>query len=171
MNDRPSPTRYAITASPFGPLLVVETSEGLSRIDFLDGATPFEAPDGWVEVDHLPSGALEQLDAYFRGERRRFELPLAPRGKPTPFQRRVWRALEEIPYGTTASYREVATAIGNPDAVRAVGAANGRNPLAIVVPCHRVVGSDGSLTGFAGGIERKAALLAHEARHANPLGL
>jgi methylated-DNA-[protein]-cysteine S-methyltransferase len=169
MSDRPSSTRYARYASPLGPLLVAETSEGLNRLDFLDEATPFEAPDGWVEVDRLPSGALDQLDAYFRGDRQSFELPLAPQG--TPFQRTVWRALERIPYGTTASYREVATAIGKPEAVRAVGAANGRNPLAIVVPCHRVVGSDGSLTGFAGGIERKAALLALEARHANPLGL
>lgn len=163
------PIRYARYDSPLGTILIAEASEGLHRLDFLDNEIPFEAPEGWVEVDRLPSGAVEQLDAYFRGERHAFTLPLAPEG--TPFQREVWRALQAIPYGDTRSYREVATAIGRPEAVRAVGAANGRNPLAIVVPCHRVVGSDGSLTGFAGGVERKAALLALEARHANPLGL
>jgi methylated-DNA-[protein]-cysteine S-methyltransferase len=103
-----------------------------------------------------------QLAEYFRGERRVFDVPLAPRG--TEFQQRVWQALREIPFGETRSYGQVAERIGQPTAVRAVGAANGRNPLSIVAPCHRVIGANGDLTGFAGGIETKRFLLALEKR-------
>ena len=103
---------------------------------------------------------ISQLGEYFAGERTRFDLALAPAG--TRFQRAVWAALRTIPYGETRTYTEQAVAVGRPSAVRAVGAANGRNPIAIVVPCHRVVGADGSLTGFGGGIDRKRWLLAHE---------
>ena len=102
----------------------------------------------------------EQLDGYFAGRRQRFDLPLAPSG--TAFQRKVLAALQAIPYGETRSYKEVAAAIGKPRAVRAVGAANGRNPIPIIIPCHRVIGSDGSLTGFGGGLAAKRALLALE---------
>jgi methylated-DNA-[protein]-cysteine S-methyltransferase len=105
--------------------------------------------------------AQAQLDAYFAGELQRFELPLAPRG--TEFQRSVWAALLEIPYGSTSTYSELAAAIGRPSACRAVGAANGRNPLAVVVPCHRVIGAAGGLTGYGGGLQRKRLLLALEA--------
>jgi methylated-DNA-[protein]-cysteine S-methyltransferase len=105
----------------------------------------------------------EQLDAYFAGERRAFALKLAPRG--TEFQQRVWQALSAIPYGETTTYAAIARTIGQPNAVRAVGAANGRNPISIVVPCHRVIGQDGTLTGYAGGLPSKQRLLALEARH------
>jgi len=103
----------------------------------------------------------DQLSEYFAGQRTQFDLPLKPRG--TQFQMRVWQALREIPFGQTRSYMDLARAIGSPEAIRAVGAANGKNPLSIIVPCHRVIGADGSLTGFAGGLQVKAALLALEA--------
>ena len=114
------------------------------------------------ETDAVLAAAREQLDAYFDMRLTRFDLPLEPRG--TDFQRRVWDSLRVIPFGETISYAELARRIDNPKAVRAVGAANGRNPLMIVVPCHRVIGADGSLTGFGGGIDRKRWLLDHEAR-------
>lgn len=101
--------------------------------------------------------AADQLDAYFAGERTRFDLPLAPRG--SEFQQRVWAALQEIPYGRTESYGELAERIGSPGGARAVGLANGKNPIGIIIPCHRVVGADGSLTGYGGGLERKKQLL------------
>jgi methylated-DNA-[protein]-cysteine S-methyltransferase len=111
--------------------------------------------------DPLLVEAADQLRAYFAGELREFDLPLAPRG--TAFQRRVWDAVSAIPFGATASYAEIAAVIGTPSACRAVGAANGRNPLPVIVPCHRVVGSTGALTGYGGGLERKRALLDLEA--------
>ncbi len=98
-----------------------------------------------------------QLEEYFAGERTSFDIPLAPEG--APFEREVWRALEEIPYGETVSYGEIARRVGQPTAARAVGTANGRNPIAVIVPCHRVIGADGSLTGYGGGLERKRLLL------------
>ena len=109
--------------------------------------------------------AKKQLDEYFAGRRTRFDLPLAPCG--TPFQLRAWRALQEIPYGVTCSYGEQARAMGQPRAVRAVGAANGHNPIPIVVPCHRVIGGDGRLTGYAGGLDIKKFLIELEGRHVN----
>jgi methylated-DNA-[protein]-cysteine S-methyltransferase len=112
--------------------------------------------------------ASRQLQAYFAGERREFDLPLAPYG--SDFQRRVWSALLEIPYGETISYLELARRLGDPRAVRAVGSANGRNPISIIIPCHRVIGADGSLVGYGGGLERKRWLLRHEAAYA-PLPL
>jgi methylated-DNA-[protein]-cysteine S-methyltransferase len=122
---------------------------------------------GTPELDQQHSILLEterQLSEYFAGKRTQFELPLEPRG--SEFQKRVWRALREIPFGKTRSYRDLAEAIGSPKASRAIGAANGKNPLSIVVPCHRVIGTDRTLTGFAGGLETKATLLALEARAA-----
>lgn len=115
------------------------------------------------EIDVIAE-AGEQLDAYWKGERFDFDLPLSPTG--TPFQQKVWNALRTIPYGRTASYGEIARKIGAPTASRAVGAANGRNPIAIVVPCHRVIGANGTLTGYAGGLDMKRALLDHEAKFA-----
>ena len=133
---------------------VVDVDEALGREIRFDAA-----PDpGWVR-DPLPD-ATDQLRAYFAGSLARFELRLAPRG--TPFQRGVWDALTEIPYGTTTSYGALAARIGRPGASRAVGAANGRNPLPVVIPCHRVIGADGTLTGYGGGLERKQALLGLE---------
>jgi methylated-DNA-[protein]-cysteine S-methyltransferase len=158
-----SPTTcYIRTPSPFGLLLLVETGGALTAIGLpseRDGPVPRAS---WIETAEPFAEAVRQLDAYFAGTLRRFELPLAPTG--TPFQLRVWRALREIPYGETVSYAELARRIGRPAAVRAVGAANGRNPLAIVIPCHRVIGSDGRLVGYGGGLPAKAALLALERR-------
>jgi methylated-DNA-[protein]-cysteine S-methyltransferase len=121
---------------------------------------PFDeaVKDDWVEYDDgVLAEARAQLSAYFAGERTTFDLPLAPVG--TPFQQRVWGELRRIPYAETVSYGELANRLGSPGASRAVGLANGRNPIAIVVPCHRVIGADGTLTGYAGGLERKRALL------------
>jgi methylated-DNA-[protein]-cysteine S-methyltransferase len=120
-------------------------------------------PDpGWIEATAPFAEPISQLDAYFAGRLRRFDLRLAPAG--TPFQHTVWRALSDIPYGETVSYGELARWISRPAAVRAVGAANGQNPLAIVVPCHRVIGSDGRLVGYGGGLPAKVALLELEGR-------
>ncbi|GIK84598.1 MAG: methylated-DNA--protein-cysteine methyltransferase [Betaproteobacteria bacterium] len=150
-------------ASPVGPLRASTDGRALVALAFdgapVDGGTAPPAPAAAV-LDR----AASQLAEWFAGARTTFELPLAPRG--TPFQRAVWDALLAIPYGTTASYADVARRVGRPAATRAVGAANGRNPIAIVVPCHRVIGADGTLGGYAGGLARKQALLAHEARHA-----
>ena len=136
--------------SPLGTLQIEAESGAITAIEFVEG-------EPTTTGDPLLRRAVTQLDEYFRGERDRFELPLAPKG--TDFQRRVWRELETIPLGTTLSYGELAGRVGDPKASRAVGAANGRNPIAIVVPCHRVIGADGSLTGYAGGLARKEALL------------
>jgi methylated-DNA-[protein]-cysteine S-methyltransferase len=148
--------RYDEIDSPVGPLLVAADEDGLRLIHF-QGARG-RAPDAsWVR-DAAPFRALAaQLGEYFRRERRAFELTLAPQG--TAFQLATWRALSTIPYGETISYEELATRVGRPSASRAVGAANGANPLPIVVPCHRVIGKDGSLTGFGGGLGAKRALL------------
>ncbi len=138
--------------------MLVAGPDGLRAVH-LGGRHP-EPGAGWV---HDPAGvsfAAEQLEAYFAGERRDFDLPLAPAG--TDFDHAVWDLLRAIPYGETRSYGELARALGRPERVRAVGRANGRNPLAIVVPCHRVIGADGSLVGYGGGLERKRALLALE---------
>ncbi|HSD22515.1 MAG TPA: methylated-DNA--[protein]-cysteine S-methyltransferase [Anaeromyxobacter sp.] len=149
----------------------IETPIGPLRLDVEEGALvavhlPGErrSPIAATErpEDPVLAAAAKQLEDYFAGRRTTFDLPLRPRG--TPFQRAVWDALRAIPPGETRSYGEIARAVGRPAAVRAVGAANGRNPLAIVVPCHRVIGAGGTLTGYAGGLEAKRWLLAHEAR-------
>lgn len=146
--------------TPVGRLLLVASARGLARIAF-DGRWSYaELGADWHEGSTLLGDAARQLDEYFARTRRGFELEFAPAG--TAFQRRVWDALSRIPYGSVESYAGLAARIGTPAAVRAVGAANGRNPLPIVVPCHRVIGSDGSLTGFGGGLELKRKLLAHE---------
>ncbi|MNP03005.1 Methylated-DNA--protein-cysteine methyltransferase [compost metagenome] len=123
----------------------------------MDAAQPWELAEDWQPASNQLDDVARQLDQYFARQREQFEVRLAPQG--TPFQREVWQALQRIPYGTTCSYGELAQAIGNPRSVRAVGTANGANPIAIIIPCHRVIGSNGTLTGFAGGIERKQILL------------
>lgn len=133
-----------------GPLRFAAKGDALVSLWFID------APEGG-ERDALLDRAIAEVDEYFAGKRTKFSIPLAAEG--TPFQREVWNALSAIPFGETRSYADVAAAIAKPKAVRAVGAANGRNPLGIVVPCHRVIGADGSLTGYAGGMKRKKFLL------------
>ena len=143
--------------TPIGVLTLAADDAGLCHIDFPPPRPP-PAGERWIEGDNdVLLEARRQLDDYFAGTRRDFDLPLSPRG--TEFQRNVWRTLAAIPYGSTWSYRDLAQRIGRPAAMRAVGAANGRNPLPIVLPCHRVIGADGSLTGFGGGLPTKAFLL------------
>lgn len=134
-----------------GPMRFVARGDALVSLWFVDDGSPAG------ERDELLDRAIEEVDEYFAGKRTEFSIPLAAEG--TPFQREVWNALRAIPFGETRSYADVAQAIGKPRAVRAVGAANGKNPLGIVVPCHRVIGADGSLTGYAGGMSRKKFLL------------
>lgn len=153
----PGPMRYAVVDSPIGELLLTGDGHALTGIRM----APFGAPEhGWRHDPGAFTAAAEQLHAYFAGELREFDLPLAPSG--TAFQRRVWRELTAIPYGRTTTYGAIATALGNATGSRAVGMANGRNPIPIAVPCHRVIGSDGSLTGYGGGLPRKRHLLALE---------
>jgi len=145
-------------ASPLGPIRLARSAHGLCGLWFIGQKHEREAIDAPERPgDALLQRARRQLDAYWAGRRREFDLPLAPDG--TPFQLSVWRALRAIGFGSTRSYGEVASSIGAARAVRAVGAAIGRNPLGVIVPCHRVVGSGGSLTGYAGGLDRKRHLL------------
>ncbi|MBK4737179.1 methylated-DNA--[protein]-cysteine S-methyltransferase [Noviherbaspirillum pedocola] len=153
---------YRFHASPLGELLLAASEQGLCGLYFPQHRH-FDGPALWQRDDAhalLQQTAL-QLDEYFKGERREFTLPLDLRG--TAFQQRVWQRLMQLPYGATSSYALHASAIGSASAARAVGAAIGRNPICIVVPCHRVLSSDGSLAGYAGGLERKRYLLAFEA--------
>jgi methylated-DNA-[protein]-cysteine S-methyltransferase len=141
-----------VIASPIGPLGIEATADAVTRIWFhATGAVARRIPDGPIAAAKL------QLDEYFEGRRKQFTLPLAPEG--TPFQQHVWQALTTIPYGETTSYGVLARRIGKPAAVRAVGAANGQNPIPIVIPCHRVIGSNGKLVGFGGGLQTKQFLL------------
>lgn len=148
--------------SPLGPLRLAATAQGLCGVWF-EGQRHFPDTADWFFASDNPllDQAQDQLDAYFEGRQDGFNLPLdLQRG--TPFQQSVWQALQEIPAGQTWTYGDLSKRLGKPEAVRAVGAAIGRNPLSIVVPCHRVVGAQGALTGYAGGLERKAALLSLE---------
>jgi len=156
---------YTYLDSPIGRLLLQSDGSAVTGLYMDVPDQPLPAREGWVEkadAGPMPE-AIRQLRDYFQGTRREFDLPLRLQG--TAFQRRVWDALTEIPYGATWSYGELAQRIDNPKASRAVGLANGRNPISIVVPCHRVIGADGSLTGYGGGLERKRWLLAHEGLH------
>lgn len=148
---------YRIIDSPFGALLLAGTEAGLARLSFQERDSPLRPARGWRESPGAFQDAADQLSAYFACETTDFDLRLAPTG--TPFQLRVWRELMRIPYGKTASYGGIARAIGNPLAVRAVGAANAANPLPIIVPCHRVIGANGQLTGYRWGVELKRRLL------------
>jgi methylated-DNA-[protein]-cysteine S-methyltransferase len=154
---------YLYLESPIGKLLLAGDTQAVRYIGFSKDGVPREPEAGWAHVSTEPlEEAARQLREYFAGKRTRFDLPLAPEG--TEFQKRVWRKLQDIPYGQTISYGELARQVGNPKASRAVGAANGQNPIPIVIPCHRVIGANGELTGFGGGLPTKEALLALEAR-------
>ena len=157
---------YTYATSPIGQLLLAGSADALQVIGFPHGDKARRADIGWERYDEPFKKTARQLNEYFAGERREFELELAPEG--TKFQVEVLEALRGIPYGETRTYRDIAVAVGRPKAVRAVGNANGRNPLPIVIPCHRVIGSDGSLTGFGGGIEAKRYLLELEQQHCVP---
>ncbi|MCC6171616.1 MAG: methylated-DNA--[protein]-cysteine S-methyltransferase [Gammaproteobacteria bacterium] len=151
-------THTTFIDSPVGPLFLAASDDGLRAIEFCDNRHPVKRGDDWREGDNaVLRKAAGQLFEYFSGRRRAFDLPLSPAG--TEFQRTVWTMLTKIPYGETISYAQLAARVGKPMAIRAVGAANGRNPLPIVLPCHRVIGADGSLTGFGGGLPIKRFLL------------
>lgn len=156
----PDIIHYDEMDSPVGTLRLVADREGLREICFEQERHPKQTQSSWVRAKAPLRFARVQLDEYFAGERQQFDLPLHPIG--TPFQLEVWQELQRIPYGITISYGELARRMGKPKAVRAVGGANGRNPLPIVVPCHRVIGADGSLTGFGGGLPIKRHLLGLE---------
>jgi len=149
--------------SPVGTLLLVGTDKKLSQLSFQDGQYPVTPDPTWVRSQAPFQKAIQQLREYFSGTRKTFTINLAPQG--TRFQQKVWQALERIPYGETVSYSKIANAIGNPKASRAVGAANGKNPLSIFIPCHRVIGSTGKLVGYGGGLGIKERLLALETKH------
>jgi methylated-DNA-[protein]-cysteine S-methyltransferase len=155
--------RYTLIPSPLGDLLAVRDDDGITGLYLPTGKNPQQPEDGWTRDDAAFDDVRSQLGEYFAGERTEFDLPLHPRG--TAFQKQVWQALLDIPYGQTATYGQTALSIGNPTASRAVGLANGQNPISIVVPCHRVIGADGSLTGYGGGLAAKQWLLAHEVAH------
>ena len=142
--------------SPVGRLEIIEENSLIVQVIFLD--------DDSISVSQKPKGilkdAIQQLGEYFSGSRTKFQLPLAPKG--TDFQKKVWDELQSIDFGKTVSYMDMAKRLGDPKVIRAAGTANGKNPIAIIIPCHRVVGSDGSLTGYAGGLKRKQWLLEHE---------
>ncbi|MEK7470242.1 MAG: methylated-DNA--[protein]-cysteine S-methyltransferase [Planctomycetota bacterium] len=153
-------TSYTTMKSPIGDLTLTTDGSALTGLHM----APATISRDWKRDDRAPvlRKAKKQLEEYFIGARTRFDLPLAPQG--TPFQLKVWEALREIPYGETRSYADIAQYVGSPKGFRAVGLANGANPIAIVVPCHRVIGADGSLTGFGGGLPRKKKLLELERR-------
>lgn len=144
-----------IYESPIGPFTLASNGEAITQLEFEGGRYPLpQYPRG---DDKVLKQARKELDAYFAGKLKDFTVPVAPEG--TEFQKKAWKALQKIPYGTTRSYGQQAKVVGNPSASRAVGAANGRNPIAVIIPCHRVIGSNGSLTGFGGGMKRKQFLL------------
>jgi methylated-DNA-[protein]-cysteine S-methyltransferase len=148
-------TYQAYYKSPLGLIKIVGTQDSILMLDFVEELQP-----GDDDLSFCVKECVKQVDEYFEGKRKAFFLNLAPRG--TEFQRLVWRQLEKIPFGKLVSYGQIAGVIGNPMAFRAVGNANGKNPIAIIIPCHRVIGSDGSLTGYGGGLWRKEWLIAHE---------
>ena len=149
---------YAVMDSPMGPVTVASTGKGIASIHFGNSV-----PSGGLTDPSANHQTVEQLTEYFEGKRTQFDLPLDVEG--TPFQKAVWSELLQIPYGETRTYGEIAKAVGRPGAARAVGMANHENPIAVVIPCHRVIGRDGSLTGYAGGVHLKAQLLSIERRH------
>lgn len=155
---------YTYIDSPLGELLLVRDEQGITGLYLPTGRHAVKRDPEWTRDDAAFDDVRAQLGEYFAGTRTEFDLPLNPHG--TAFQSKVWLALRDIPYGETASYGETATAIGSPTASRAVGLANGQNPISIIVPCHRVIGANGSLTGYGGGLDAKRWLLSHEAAHA-----
>lgn len=166
----PDSTFYTYMDSPFGKILIARNSRGLTHINFQEGESRKDPLASWRSDPNGFDETITQLRAYFKGDLYSFDLPLAPDG--TPFQMQVWQTLQTIPYGEVISYAELASKLGRPhEAARAVGAANGKNPLPIVIPCHRVIGSNGHLTGYAGGIHIKEALLALERRQRAQINL
>jgi methylated-DNA-[protein]-cysteine S-methyltransferase len=153
--------KFTTIDSAIGTLLVARDDEGITTLLLPSGKRPARPATNWVRDDTAFDDVRTQLREYFAGDRRTFDLPLHPIGG--RFQLRVWAALREIPYGETTSYGKLAATVGEPGAARAVGAANGQNPIPIIVPCHRVIGADGSLTGYGGGLPTKRWLLDHEA--------
>jgi methylated-DNA-[protein]-cysteine S-methyltransferase len=151
---------YAYVDSPLGKVMIVGDENGLRKISFMEGSSAETPHDDWTEKPRALAEARKQLREYFAGKRKESSLKLAPEG--TAFQQRVWKELQRIPYGVTISYGELARRIRKPKASRAVGAANGQNPLPIVIPCHRVIGASGDLTGFGGGLHLKVGLLSLE---------
>ncbi|HEY9378976.1 MAG TPA: methylated-DNA--[protein]-cysteine S-methyltransferase [Jiangellaceae bacterium] len=160
-------TYWTTVDSPLGQLLLTADEEGITGLHMDSDAYGNQPGAEWVEDASRFDKARRQLEEYFAGTRTEFDLPLRPAG--TPFQHEVWAALQTIPYGEVRSYGEIAAQIGRPGASRAVGLANGRNPIAVIVPCHRVIGASGSLTGYGGGLPRKRLLLDLEARRAEPV--
>jgi methylated-DNA-[protein]-cysteine S-methyltransferase len=155
-------TFFTEMPSPIGPLLLASDEAGLRQIHFLNGRHRAKPDPAWREDPTPLAEPIRQLRAYFAGELETFDLPLAPQG--TPFQLKVWKRLCGVPYGETISYGQLARRIGNPNASRAVGLANGSNPIPIIIPCHRVIGANGKLTGYGGGLPIKEKLLALERR-------
>ena len=150
-----------IEKTPVGRILVAGDDAGLKFVQFReDDSVEQLIQDDWEQNERALKNAVQQIHAYFAGKLTSFDLPLAPEG--TAFQKKVWKALCKVKFGATASYGEIAKAIGNPAACRAVGLANGRNPIAIVIPCHRIIGTNGKLVGYGGGLDRKKTLLALE---------
>jgi methylated-DNA-[protein]-cysteine S-methyltransferase len=160
---------FTTVDSPVGALLVTGDDAGITGLYLPSGAHPVRPQPQWHRDDAVFTEVARQLGEYFSGTRRAFELPLRPSG--SAFQHLVWESLRAIPYAQTTSYGAIAAQLGQPGAARAVGLANARNPISIVVPCHRVVGADGSLTGYGGGLPAKRWLLAHELQHAESLFL
>jgi methylated-DNA-[protein]-cysteine S-methyltransferase len=159
---------YTYLDSFIGKLLIAQKDSEVKTIWFMEG-TKAKAPEsGWRHEKNLKTEAVRQLRAYFDGELQEFDLTLFMDG--TPFQKEVWKALQQIPYGETVTYGDIAKWIGRPKAVRAVGGANGKNHIPIVIPCHRVIGSSGQLTGFGSGLPIKIALLEHELKHSGKSG-
>lgn len=148
---------YSRITTAMGEIILAGDQDHLSHLHLMTGSTPFAIPSDWIAASRFFDEAEEQLHQYFQKKRRIFELPLKPQG--TDFQKMVWRALQDIPYGGVATYSEIARKIGRDKAARAVGLANARNPLPIIIPCHRVIGADGGLTGFAYGLQMKETLL------------
>ncbi len=159
---KPSVLAYTSMESPIGPLLLDGNELGLHLVYFVNGMRPMSPPRTWIEDKKLFKEVVHQLTTYFEGKLTDFYLPLVLDG--TQFQRLVWSNLQKIPYGETISYGQLADRIGSPKAARAVGLANGSNPIPIIIPCHRVIGSNGDLTGFGGGLPIKKKLLALESR-------
>lgn len=158
---------YCYMDTPIGELLLAGDDDGLGLVGFPQGKMRHDPGPDWIFNEKPFAAARQQLEEYFAGERKDFDLPLHLSG--TDFQVQVLQELQRIPYGETTSYGDIAKRIGRPKAMRAVGAANGRNPIPIIVPCHRVIGSSGDLTGFGGGLDTKEALLRLEAEHSDVL--
>ncbi|REL34713.1 methylated-DNA--[protein]-cysteine S-methyltransferase [Thalassotalea euphylliae] len=151
---------HTIYHSPLGEIAITANDDGITALAFQQGAAPIQFAQNSTQSDKQFSEVTQQLTEYFAGQRTQFDLALAPQG--TPFQQTVWQALTEIPFGKTVSYGWLAKSINNEKAVRAVGTANGANPIALIIPCHRVIGANKKLTGYAGGLALKAKLLMHE---------